>query len=64
MKRIPVVDIAECIDCGGCVELCPEVFKISEMGYIEVVALSEYPQSAVQEAINICPADCIKWEEV
>jgi ferredoxin len=64
LKRIPVVDIAECVDCGGCIELCPEAFKKNEMGYIEVVALSKYPQSAIQEAINICPADCMTWEEV
>ena len=64
MKRIPVVDIADCIDCGGCIELCPDVFRKNEMGNIEVVSLLEYPHSAIQEAINICPADCITWEEV
>ena len=64
MKRIPAVDIADCIDCGGCIELCPEVFRKNEMGYIEVAPLLEYPHSAIQEAINICPVDCITWEEV
>ena len=63
MKR-PVVDIGACTVCMGCVELCPEVFRLNEdTGYIEVIDLPEYPQSCVDEAIKYCPQDCIVWEE-
>jgi ferredoxin len=62
MKR-PVVDIGACSMCMGCVELCPEVFRLNEnTGYIEVIDLPAYPQQCVDEAIKYCPQDCIAWE--
>jgi ferredoxin len=63
MKR-PAVDIGVCTVCMGCVELCPEVFRLNEdTGYIEVIDLPEYPRQCVDEAIKYCPQDCILWEE-
>ena len=63
-KKRPEIDIAECTDCESCLEICPEVFKRNEeTGIIEVADLPEYPEDAVQEAIALCPADCIMWEE-
>jgi len=64
MAKIPEIDLGECVGCEGCVEVCPEVFKINPAGYIEVAELDHYPEEAVQEAINICPTDCITWREV
>ena len=50
----PVVDIGACTVCMGCVELCPEAFRLNEdTGYIEVVDLEAYPQGCVDEAIKI-----------
>jgi ferredoxin len=63
MKR-PAVDIGACTVCMGCVELCPDVFRLNDdTGYIEVVDLPEYPRPCVDEAIKYCPQDCIVWEE-
>jgi len=62
-KRIPTLDLGECVDCEACLALCPEVFRRNDAGYIEVADLSEYPEERVQEAIADCPADCIKWTE-
>jgi ferredoxin len=62
MKR-PVVDIGSCTLCMGCVEVCPEVFRLTSAGYVEVADLEDYPREAVDEAIKYCPADCIQWEE-
>ncbi len=60
---IPVVDLWECTDCGSCLEVCPDVFeRNSETGSLGVRELSEYPQDCVQEAISVCPVDCITWE--
>ncbi|RPJ41032.1 MAG: ferredoxin, partial [Deltaproteobacteria bacterium] len=28
MAKTPVVDQEECISCGVCVEVCPEVFRL------------------------------------
>ena len=49
---------------GACIEACPAVFKFSSVGYIEVIELSAYPDSDVDEAIKYCPEDCIYWEEI
>ena len=63
-KKIPSIDLSRCTGCDSCIEVCPAVFRRNEeTGIIEVVDLSEYPQDDVQEAISICPADCITWED-
>jgi ferredoxin len=61
MKK-PTVDIGVCTVCMGCVELCPEVFRLNDaIGYIEVIDLDVYPRKLVDEAIKYCPQDCIAW---
>jgi ferredoxin len=58
----PVVDIGTCTLCMGCVELCPQIFRLNEItGYIEVLELAAYPQDLVDEAIKYCPQKCIEW---
>jgi ferredoxin len=61
--KVPVVDLSRCSLCGACMEVCPEVFRLNDVGYIEVVELSSYPETEVNEAIKYCPEDCIYWEE-
>ena len=64
MRKIPVIDLGACNDCESCLELCPAVFKRNEeTGLIEVADLTAYPEEMVREAISMCPADCITWEE-
>ena len=60
--KIPVVELSECILCEICVEVCPEVFRLNDAGYIEVIDLGSYPDQTVDEAIKNCPADCIHWD--
>ena len=59
---VPVIELSDCVKCGICADLCPEVFRVNDAGYVEVVDLAIYPQEAVAEAIKNCPADCIFWE--
>ena len=61
--KIPVVDMADCTLCEGCLDSCPEVFRLNDSGLIEVADLDAYPGECVDEAIKYCPADCISWEE-
>ena len=61
MKR-PVVDLSDCILCGVCVDVCPDVFVLTPAGFIAVAELKTYPEAPVNEAIKNCPADCIDWE--
>lgn len=62
MQR-PVVELSECILCELCSQVCPSVFRLNSLGYIEVLDLPSYPQEEVDEVIKHCPADCIYWEE-
>jgi ferredoxin len=62
MKR-PVVELSDCTRCGVCVEVCPEVFFMSDAGFIAVEDMEAYPERKVDEAIKNCPEDCIFWDE-
>ncbi|MDH5524654.1 MAG: ferredoxin [Desulfobulbaceae bacterium] len=62
--KVPALDLGSCTECEGCMVVCPAVFRWNEgAGYIEVVELDQYPETEVNEAIKICPASCIVWEE-
>ena len=62
-KRV-YLDEEECIGCGSCVEICPEVFQIKEgEEKAEVIKPEGGPEDLVQEAIDSCPVSCIHWEE-
>jgi len=63
MAKFLVVDLSRCVDCDACVELCPDVFRKNEAGYIEVLEGGIESEECIQEAINCCPSDCIAWEE-
>ena len=60
--KVPIVELSECIVCGVCVEACPQVFRLNDAGYVEVIELAEYPEAEVNDAIKFCPVDCIHWE--
>ena len=62
MKR-PVVELSECILCGVCEDIRPDVFRINDAGYVEVSEMDDYPVDDVQEAIIDCPANCIQWKD-
>ena len=63
MKRIPVIDLSLCTDCDSCLAVAPDIFqRNSDTGFIEVIDLEFYPLEEVNEAISVCPADCIAWE--
>ena len=62
-KRIPVIDLGRCTECGGCIEIAPAVFRYNtDTGMMEVMDLSQYPEDLVDEAIKYCPENCISWE--
>jgi len=61
--KSPLVELSDCIMCGVCAEVSPEIFRLSDAGYIEVVELDTYPEDEVNAAIKYCPTDCISWIE-
>ena len=64
MSRAVYIDEEECIGCGSCVEICPEVFHMKEGDEkAEVIKPEGGPEDLIQEAIDTCPVSCIHWEE-
>ena len=51
-----------CIGCGVCAGICPEVFEMNSEGLAEAIdedVNSEYEESA-REAMESCPVDAIE----
>jgi ferredoxin len=63
-ERIPVIVEEECIACGTCEEICPEVFRVNEsLGFAQVINPDGAPEEKVQEAMDNCPVLCIHWAD-
>ena len=64
MSRKVYIDEDECIGCGSCEEICPEVFRLNEDTAIAKVIQPEGgPEDLIEEAMETCPVECIHWEE-
>jgi ferredoxin len=64
MTRKVRVDKDECLGCGTCEGICPEVFRLNEEeGKSEVLKAEGGPEDLIQEAIDSCPVEAIHWEE-
>ena len=50
----------DCIGCGMCEEVCPEVFQLNASGMSEVVGDADMHADKVQEAAAICPVNAIE----
>ena len=61
MKAIVTED---CISCGACVDICPEVFDMpdGEKAFPKVNPVPEELESSAQEACEACPVDAIILE--
>ncbi len=62
---IPVINKEECISCGNCVDLCPEVFNWDEEGKAEVIDPNGCGNKcpSCEEAADSCPTNAITIEE-
>jgi len=64
MARKIFIDEEECIGCGTCEEICPEVFKLNEKtDKAEVINQEGASEDKINEAIEGCPVECIHWQE-
>ncbi len=56
-----------CIGCGTCEAICPEVFKLEMVGdkMLAVVQKTDYAahKEKIDESIAACPVQAISWEE-
>lgn len=64
MVRNILLDPEDCTGCGACAELSPGVFEMNEaMGVAQVVNPGGDDPASIEEAIEICPCNCIRWED-
>ncbi|MDD2487803.1 MAG: ferredoxin [Candidatus Gracilibacteria bacterium] len=61
--RIPKV-INNCVGCGACVSISPDVFEMNMDGLSQVIENKSYEDKNVDDAIKICPVNAIKWTEM
>ena len=58
------IDREECVGCGACAEIAPDVFRIDADDKAEVYGeVTDDNKDNVQDAIDTCPVSAISWEE-
>jgi ferredoxin len=63
MSKKVRIDEEECIGCGNCEELCPEIFKLhKDREKSEVIKPEGGSQACIEEAMEACPVSCIYWD--
>ncbi|MFC1670977.1 ferredoxin [Spirochaetota bacterium] len=63
MAKEVYVDVDECTGCELCVDTLPGVFEMTEDDISVVHNSSGASESAIQDVIENCPAECIHWRE-
>lgn len=64
MSMYVLVEQDECLGCGSCEAVAPDVFSMNGDGKAEAPnEITEEQKAAVEEAISICPVSCISWDE-
>ncbi len=54
----------DCIACGRCIEICPEVFEMGdELAQTKMDQIPPEHQEATREAADECPTSAIVLEE-
>ena len=59
-----IVDADSCTGCGLCVDICPEVFELSDD--VALVIVNPVPENSLdecREAEESCPVEAISLEE-
>ena len=62
MDRIVIVDIDVCIGCEACVEACPDVFSMGPGSLAQVYNPDGSDELMIEEVMELCPVNCILWE--
>lgn len=52
----------DCISCGSCEGICPEVFYVTDHSNVrEGINFNDF-EAGIKEAAEACPVDVIKYE--
>lgn len=52
-----------CVSCGSCQAICPQVFSVKRCASVLPTADLEKYKDLIQEAIEMCPVQVIKYKE-
>ncbi|MFQ6087962.1 MAG: ferredoxin [Candidatus Methanofastidiosia archaeon] len=64
MARYKVeLDKEECIGCGACENICPELFALKS-DVAEVLEEEINDPACAKEACEMCPVECIKVKKI
>lgn len=53
----------DCIGCGMCVDVCPEVFDLGSDGFSSAVGDPNGNPDKVYEAAEVCPTNAIEVQQ-
>jgi ferredoxin len=57
MSKVVVND--NCIGCGMCISISPEIFEMNDEGQAQVISGQEDSCAEAQDAIDMCPVSAI-----
>ncbi len=60
--KVKVLD-DQCIGCGACSAICPEVFEVDGVSKVINNNITEDLKETVEEAIETCPTSAIEEEK-
>ncbi len=56
---VPTVDKENCIGCGSCSAICPDVFEMRDDGKAHVKKANYDKYDCIEDAKNACPTEAI-----
>jgi ferredoxin len=63
-RRMKATITEECISCGLCVNICPEVFEMGDnLAMVKMEVIPAEFEKAAQQAADECPVTAIKIEQ-
>jgi ferredoxin len=64
MSRKVCINNDECIGCGSCADMCPDVFEMNhELEKSFVIKAEGGDEDCILDAMGECPMSCIFWDD-
>jgi ferredoxin len=64
MGRKVAINNEECIGCGSCADMCPDIFEMNhELEKSFVIKAEGGDEDCILDAMGECPMSCIIWDD-